>query len=196
MIKVTLPDGSQRACPKGTKAVEVAKGISEGLARHVISAERDGQPIEVTAPLERDCKLVFYTWNDDEGKKVFWHSSAHLLAQAIEFYYPKVKLTIGPAVENGFYYDVDLGEDVISEKDFPKIEKKMLEFAREKATFELYKVSKSEALDKYRDNEYKTELIGNLEEGDITFCSHSNFTDLCRGGPFASYWICKSCKNN
>ncbi len=182
MIKVTLPDGNQREYQKGITAIEVAKNISEGFARNVISAKQNDKIIEVTTSLEHNCKLIFYTWNDNEGKQAFWHSSAHLLAQTIEFYYPNVKLTIGPAIENGFYYDVDLGEGIISEKDFDKIEKKMLEFAKEKAKFKLHSISKSEALEKYKNNEYKTELIENLNDGEITFCTHSNFTDLCRGG--------------
>ena len=137
-----------------------------------------------------------FTWNNPEGKKAFWHSSAHLLAQAILSFYPEAKLTIGPAIENGFYYDVDFGNETISENDFKKIEDKMLEFARQKFEFEMREVSKEDALTYYKDqgNEFKVELIENLTDGDITFCDHSDFTDLCRGGHVPNTGIIKATK--
>ena len=162
--------------------MDVAMSISHGLARNILSGTYDGQTIELNDPLTTDGTLQFFTWNDDGGKKAFWHSSAHVLAQAILHFYPEAKLTIGPAIEKGFYYDVDFGDETISEKDFEKIEKQMLEFARQKFEFKLRAVTKVEALQAYKDNPYKTELIENLEEGTITFCDHADFTDLCRGG--------------
>ena len=162
--------------------MEVAMSISHGLARNILSGTYDGQTIELNDPLTTDGTLQFFTWNDKDGKKAFWHSSAHVLAQAILHFYPDAKLTIGPAIEKGFYYDVDFGGEMISEKDFEKIEKQMLEFARQKFEFKLRAVTKAEALEAYKDNPYKTELIENLEDGTITFCDHADFTDLCRGG--------------
>ena len=182
MINVTFPDGNQRTYGKGTTAMDVAMSISHGLARNILSGTYDGQTIELNDPLTTDGTLQFFTWNDDGGKKAFWHSSAHVLAQAILHFYPEAKLTIGPAIEKGFYYDVDFGDEMISEKDFEKIEKQMLEFARQKFEFKLRAVTKAEALEAYKDNPYKTELIENLEDGTITFCDHADFTDLCRGG--------------
>lgn len=194
MIKITLPDGSIREFEGAVSPLEVAKSISEGLARNTISALVDGKQVEVTTPITQDATVTLLTWNDDLGKKAFWHSSAHLLAQAILEFYPNAKLTIGPAIESGFYYDVDFGEDSLSEKDFEKIEKKMLENARKDATFNLYAVSKADALKEYADNPYKTELIENLQDGEITFCTHDNFTDLCRGGHIPSTGIVKAVK--
>ena len=194
MIKITLPDGSIREFEGVVTPLEVAKSISEGLARNTISAVVNGKQVEVTTPITEDATLTLLTWNDDLGKKAFWHSSAHLLAQAILEFYPKAKLTIGPAIESGFYYDVDFGDESLSEKDFEKIEKKMLENARKDATFSLYAVSKADALKEYADNPYKTELIENLQDGEITFCTHDNFTDLCRGGHIPSTGIVKAVK--
>ena len=196
MIKVTLPDGAVKEVSKGTTPFEVAQSISEGLARNVISASYNQKTIETSTPLETDGTLTLYTWNDDEGKKAFWHSSAHLLAQAIEQLYPGVNLTIGPAIEQGFYYDIDFKEHAISEKDFAAIEKRALEIAREKHEFKMRSVSKADALDFYKiqDNPFKVELIENLTDGDITFCDHSNFTDLCRGGHLPNTGFIKAFK--
>ncbi|MGI9526253.1 MAG: threonine--tRNA ligase [Weeksellaceae bacterium] len=182
MVNITLPDGSVRSYEQSVTAMDVAKDISEGLARNVLSALVNGEQVETSTPITQDSTLTLLTWKDDLGKKAFWHSSAHLLAQAILAYFPEAKLTIGPAIDNGFYYDVDFGENSISEKDFEKIEKKMLENAKKKSTFNLFPVSKEEALEVYKDNPFKTELIENLEDGTITFCTHDDFTDLCRGG--------------
>ena len=194
MIKITFPDGNQREFESGITPLEIAKSISEGLARNTISALVDGQQVEVSTPITKDATVQLLTWNDEMGKKAFWHSSAHVLAQSILDFYPNAKLTIGPAIEKGFYYDVDFGEEILSEKDFEKIEKKMLENAKKDSTFKLYPVSKSDALKEYADNPYKTELIENLSDGEITFVTHNNFTDLCRGGHIPSTGIIKAVK--
>lgn len=194
MINITLPDGSIRAIEKNSTPLDLAKSISEGLARNTISATINGKQVEVTTPITEDATVQLFTWNDDLGKKAFWHSSAHLLAQAILAYFPDAKLTIGPAIEQGFYYDVDFGDHAFSEKDFEKIEKKMLENAKKNSTFNLYSVSKEEALKEYADNPFKTELIENLNDGEITFCKHDDFTDLCRGGHIPSTGIVKAVK--
>lgn len=195
MIHITLPDGSVKSFEKDVTPMDVAKSISEGLARNVISASFSGTTIETTTPLTSDGSLILYTWNNDEGKKAFWHSSAHILAQALEELYPNIKLWVGPAIENGFYYDVDLGDQTISEKDFKTIEDKMLEIARGKHEFHMRTLSKTEALSYYKGkNEYKVDLIDNLEDGTITFCDHSSFTDLCRGGHIPNTGIVKAIK--
>ncbi len=184
MIAITFPDASVREFPKGTTPLAVAQSISEGLARNVLSAQFNNTTVEVTTPLEEDGTLQLFTWNDAEGKTAFWHSSAHVLAQAIKALYPDAKLTIGPAIENGFYYDVDFGEHSFTEKELAAIEKQMLAFAREKFAFSMRMASKKEALAFYEQeaNPYKVELIENLEDGTISFCDHADFTDLCRGG--------------
>lgn len=196
MIKITLPDGAVKELPKGSTAMDVALSISEGLARNVISAKVNDKTVEVTTPITTDANVTLHTFNDEDGKKAFWHSSAHILAQALEKLYPGIKLTIGPAIENGFYYDVDCGEHTIHEADFKQIEDKFLELAREKADFKLREVSKADALAKYKTegNEYKVELIENLNDGEITFCDHSDFTDLCRGGHIPNTGIVKAIK--
>ncbi|SDR65852.1 threonyl-tRNA synthetase [Gillisia sp. Hel1_33_143] len=196
MIKISLPDGTIKEFESGATPMDVAKSISEGFARNVISAKYDDTVIETTTPLTSDGSLTLYTWNDKEGKKAFWHSTSHVMAQAIEALYPGSKLTIGPAIENGFYYDVDFGEQKISENDFKKIEDKMLEIARGKHDFSMRSVSKEEALSYYKDQEnpFKVELIENLEDGTITFCDHDTFTDLCRGGHIPNTGIIKAVK--
>jgi threonyl-tRNA synthetase len=196
MIKITLPDGAVKELPQGSTPMDVAKSISEGFARNVISAKVNNNTVEVTTPITTDANVTLYTFNDTDGKKAFWHSSAHILAQALEKLYPGVKLTIGPAIENGFYYDVDTGEETIHEADFKKIEDKFLELARQKVDFSLRPVSKADALAKYtaEGNEYKVELIENLTDGEITFCDHSDFTDLCRGGHIPNTGIVKAFK--
>jgi len=196
MIKIKLPDGTIKEFAKGSSPMDVAKGISEGFARNVISAKFNDIVIEVATPLNEDGSIVLYTWNDTEGKKAFWHSSSHVVAQALEELYPGVKLTIGPAIENGFYYDIDLGDKSISDKDFPAIENKALEIARGKHDFKMRAISKKEALAIYQEqkNQYKVELIENLEDGTITFCDHDTFTDLCRGGHIPNTGIIKAIK--
>lgn len=194
MIKITLPDSSVKEFEAGVTPLDVAKSISEGLARNTISAIVNDRQVETTTPITTDSTVQLLTWNDDLGKKAFWHSSAHLLAQAILEFYPNAKLTIGPAIESGFYYDVDFGEESLSEKDFEKIEKKVLENAKKGSTFSLYPVSKEVALKVYADNPYKVELISNLNDGEITFVTHDDFTDLCRGGHIPNTSIVKAVK--
>ncbi|UPQ76481.1 threonine--tRNA ligase [Chryseobacterium nepalense] len=194
MIKITLPDSSVKEFEAGVTPLDVAKSISEGLARNTISAIVNDKQVETTTPITTDSTIQLLTWNDDLGKKAFWHSSAHLLAQAILEFYPNAKLTIGPAIESGFYYDVDFGDESLSEKDFEKIEKKVLENAKKGSTFSLYPVSKEEALKVYADNPYKVELISNLNDGEITFVTHDDFTDLCRGGHIPNTNIVKAVK--
>nr|WP_321223349.1 threonine--tRNA ligase [uncultured Psychroserpens sp.] len=196
MIDITLPDGTIKTFEEGVTPMDVAKSISEGFARNVISAKFNKQTIETSTPLYSNGALVLFTWSNDEGKKAFWHSTSHILAQALEELYPGIKLSIGPAIENGYYYDVDLGDYTISEKDFKTIENKMLEIARGKYDFKMRDVTKDEALSLYKsqNNEYKVELIENLEDGTITFCDHSTFTDLCRGGHIPNTGIIKAIK--
>lgn len=197
MIKVSLPDGSVKEFNKDATPMDVAMSISEGLARNVISASFNNTVVETKTALQEDGSLVLFTWNDDAGKKAFWHSSSHIVAQALEQLYPGINLTIGPAIDNGFYYDVELPEGkVISDKDFSQIEKTALEIARGKHDFNMRSVSKADALKKYRDenNPYKVELIENLEDGSITFCDHDSFTDLCRGGHIPNTGIVKAIK--
>lgn len=196
MIKITLPDGSIKEFESGSTPMDVAMSISEGLARNVISAKFNNNIVEVTTPLTTDGDLTLFTFNDSEGKKAFWHSTSHVMAQALEQLYPGVKLTIGPAIERGFYYDVDFGEQKISENDFKKIEDRMLDIARGKHEFKMRSASKAEALEFYKkqDNPFKVELIENLEDGTITFCDHDTFTDLCRGGHIPNTGFIKAVK--
>ncbi len=184
MIEIRFPDQSVRTYKKGVTPIEIAQSISEGLARNVLSADFNKKTVETTTPLEEDGSLKLFTWKDKQGKTAFWHSSAHILAQSLLAIYPDAKLTIGPAIENGFYYDVDFGDNSFSEKDLPELEKQFLTFAREKYTFKIRMCSKSKALAYYKNenNPFKIELIENLEDGTISFCDHANFTDLCRGG--------------
>jgi threonyl-tRNA synthetase len=196
MISIIFPDSSVKKFEKGTKVIDVAKSISEGLARKVISASFNKETCELETKLDVDGNIKFYTWDDEEGKQAFWHSSAHILAQTIKFFYPKSKLTIGPSIENGFYYDVDFNGDSISENDFQKIESKFLEFARTDSQFNMKSMSKEEAIEFYNkeENQYKIELIQGLDDGTITFCDHSDFSDLCRGGHIPSTGIVKAVK--
>ena len=184
MIAITLPDGSVRQYENPLSVLDIAKDISEGLARNVLSAEFNHQTVEAATKIEEDGALRLFTWNDEEGKTAFWHSSAHILAQSILALYPSAKLTIGPAIENGFYYDVDFGSESFSEKDLAALEKQFLSFAREKFEFRMRSSTKADALAFYKkeENPFKVELIENLEDGTITFCDHADFTDLCRGG--------------
>ncbi len=196
MIAVTLPDGNVKRVPSGTTPFEIAQSISQGLARNIISASFNHQTIEISTPLTSDGELTLYTWESDEGKKAFWHSSAHILAQALQELYPGIKLTIGPAIENGFYYDIDQGNHTITEKDLKAIEDKMIQIARSKHDFKMREATKKEALEFYKKegNEYKIELIENLEDETITFCDHDTFTDLCRGGHIPNTGIVKAVK--
>ncbi len=183
MIKITLPDKSVKEFPEGVTGLEIAKSISEGLARNVLSVTVDGKVLDLNRPISHDAQVKLNTWEDPEGKATMWHSSAHLMAEAIESLYPGTKFGIGPDVENGFYYDIDLGDKTISSNDFEKIEKKMLELARQKQTFKRKEIPKKEALEFYnqKGDEYKVDLLEDLEDGTISFYESGNFTDLCRG---------------
>ena len=183
MIKITLPDGSFKEFEQGVTPYEVAQSISEGLARNVLVAKVNDQLVELDKPINEDASLTLYTWNDREGKDTFWHSSAHLMAAAIESLYPGVKFGIGPHIETGFYYDIDFMNYTISSDDFPKIEEKMKELASQKIQFVRREVPKAEALDYFtkKGDEYKLELIDGLEDGQISFYESGPFTDLCRG---------------
>ena len=194
MIDIKLPDGSIRNYPKGTSAKTIAESISRGLAKNALTAKWNDQIIELNDPLTDSGSLEFFTWDQPEGKNAFWHSSAHVLAQAILHFYPDALLTIGPAIENGFYYDVDFGDSIFGENDFEKLENKMIEFAREKSDFKMRSVSKTDALKIFEMNFFKTELIQNLEDGTITLCDHSDFTDLCRGGHIPNTGLIKTFK--
>jgi len=182
-IKITLPDGSERKYQAGITAFEIAKDISEGLARNVLAAKVNGEVVDASRSINEDATLSLLTWNDAEGKSTMWHSSAHLMAEAIQHFLPNTKFAIGPPVENGYYYDIDLGEETLSEKDFEKIETYMLELARQKNTYNRQEISKSEAIDyfKKKGDPYKLELLEDLEDGSITFYQQGGFTDLCRG---------------
>ncbi len=183
MINITLPDGSVRQYESGVSALDIARSISEGLARNVLAAKVNGQVIDATRSLTTDCTLQLLTWNDGEGKSTMWHSSAHLMAEALEFHFPGIKLAIGPPVANGFYYDVDFMEHSITEKDLEKVEQKMKELAKAKNAFIRQEISKADAIAYFKDKQdpYKLELLEGLEDGDITFYTQGNFTDLCRG---------------
>lgn len=183
MIKVTLPDGSVREYPKGTTSMQVALSISEGLARNVLSAKVNGEVWDASRPLNSDCTLSLLTWNDAEGKETMWHSSAHLMAEAIESMFPGAKFAIGPPVENGFYYDIDFGDKTFSTDHLEQVEKKMIELASKKNEYIRKEVSKPDAIKYFTEkgDPYKLELIDGLEDGSITFYTQGEFTDLCRG---------------
>ncbi|KAF5070181.1 Threonine--tRNA ligase [anaerobic digester metagenome] len=183
MINITLPDNSVRQFPEGVTSLEIARSISEGLARNVLSASVNGEVWDATRPLKADARLRLFTWDNPEGKATMWHSSAHLMAEAIEQLYPGVKFGIGPDIENGFYYDMDFGDHEISAADLEQIEAKMLELAREKQVYTRKEVSKDFAIQYFteKNDEYKLELISDLEDGQITFYESGTFTDLCRG---------------
>lgn len=183
MIKITLPDGSVREYEKGTSSLDIAKSISEGLARKVLAAEINGQVWDATRPLNEDATVKLLTWNDAGGKSTFWHSSAHLMAEAVEAVFPGVKFWVGPAVDNGFYYDMDLGDRKISEEDLAILEKRMNELAKKGNAYIRKEISKPEAIQFFteKNDEYKLDLLANLADGEITFYTQGGFTDLCRG---------------
>ena len=196
MIKITLPDGSIREYQKGTTSLQVALSISEGLARNVLAAKINGDFWDATRPLNSDCNLTLLTWNDTDGKQTMWHSSAHLMAEALEALYPGVKLGIGPPIENGFYYDVDFGDKPITPEELPKIEAKMQELAAKKSEYVRKDVSKADAIKYFTEkgDQYKLELIDGLPDGSITFYTQGNFTDLCRGPHIPNTGFIKSIK--
>jgi len=183
MIKVTLPDGSVREYEAGVTAMDVALSISEGLARNVLAAKINGNVVDASTPITEDSLLQLLTWRDDEGKSTLWHSSAHILAEALQFHFPQTKFGIGPPIENGFYYDVDTGDYTLTEEDLKKVEAKMMELAKTKNTFSRQMISKAEAIAHFKNkqDEYKLELLEDLEDGNISFYTQGEFTDLCRG---------------
>jgi threonyl-tRNA synthetase len=183
MIKITLPDGAIRAYTEGTTALDVARSISEGLARKVLAASINGQVWDATRPINEDASLRLLTWDDNDGKSTFWHSSAHLMAEAVESMYPQVKFWVGPAIEKGFYYDMDLGGRQLTEEDLRKLEVKMNELAKQQNTYTRKAIPKGEAISYFSDkgDEYKLDLLQNLRDGEITFYTQGKFTDLCRG---------------
>ena len=196
MIQITFPDGAVREYNEGVTALDVAKSISEGLARKVIAAEVGGQVWDATRPLKQDAVLKLLTWDDKEGKSTFWHSSAHLMAEAIEAFFPGVKFWVGPPVENGFYYDVDLGDYKITEDDLRKLEQKMAELAKQNNAYIRKEISKPEAVNYFEEksDEYKLDLLQNLKDGEITFYTQGGFTDLCRGPHIPSTGFIKAIK--
>lgn len=183
MIKINFPDGAIREYEKGTSALEIAKGISSGLAKQILAAEVNGNVVDATLPIHEDSSLNLLKWEDAGAQSTFWHSSAHLLAEAIEELYPGAKFGTGPSIENGFYYDIDFGEHQISEHDFPKIEKKMKQLANKQSEFIRKEISKEDAINYFKEkgDEYKLDLLNKLEDGHITFYTQGNFTDLCKG---------------
>lgn len=196
MINITFPDSSVRQYEKGVNGIEIAKSISPRLAADVLAVMVDGKVVDLERPIENDATVRLLKWEDDEAKKVFWHSSSHLMAQALEELYPGIKFGIGPAIETGFYYDVDLGERTLTEADLKTIENKMIELARSKEHFVRQDVSKAEAMKKYTEkgDEYKCELIRDLEDGTITFYTNGAFTDLCRGPHLMDTSVIKAVK--
>ncbi|RMG65099.1 MAG: threonine--tRNA ligase [Bacteroidetes bacterium] len=195
-IHISLPDGSQRSYPAGITGYDIARDISEGLARNALAVLVDGETWEVNRPITRDAELQILTWREQKGKEAMWHSSAHILAEALEALYPGIKLGFGPPIERGFYYDVDFGDYTFGAHDFEQVEKKFLELARTGETFERKPVSKAEALAHYQaiGNEYKIELIEGLEDGNITFYHSGNFVDLCKGGHIPNSKVVKAMK--
>ncbi|HMK19634.1 MAG TPA: threonine--tRNA ligase [Chitinophagaceae bacterium] len=196
MINITFPDGAVRQYAEGTTAMDIAKSISEGLARKVIAAGVNGQVWDASRPIKEDATVKLYTWNDAEGKNTFWHSSAHLMAEAVENMFPGVKFWVGPPVENGFYYDMDLGDKKISEEDLAAIEKKMNELAKKNSQYIRKEVPKADALKYFTEkgDEYKLDLLQNLNDGEITFYTQGNFTDLCRGPHIPNTSLIKAIK--
>ncbi|MCK8494053.1 threonine--tRNA ligase [Spirosoma sp. RP8] len=195
-IRVTLPDGSVRQYPKGSTGLDIATQISEGLARNVLAAKVNGVVQDATRPIDEDANVQLLTWNDSEGKATFWHSSAHLLAEALEALYPGVKFGIGPAIETGFYYDVDLNGQAFSQEDFKKVEDKMLELARQKQQYIRKPMSKADAIAYFEEkgDPYKLDLLDGLADGTITFYSQGDFTDLCRGPHIPNTGFIKAAK--
>ena len=196
MIKISFPDDSLREYNKGITAIDIAEDISLGFAKNVLSVDFEGETVEASTQINKNGKIKFFTWQDKQGKMAFWHSSAHVLAQSILSIYPKAKLTIGPPIESGFYYDVDFGNVSFSDNDLLAVEKKFMEFARQKFKFKMRHVKKKDAIDFYKNenNSYKLELIEDLNDGEITFCDHSDFSDLCKGGHIPHTGLIKAVK--
>ena len=196
MIKITFPDGAIREYEAGTSALDIAKSISEGLARKVLAASVNGEVWDATRPINNDASLKLITWDDADGKSTFWHSSAHLMAEAVQERFPAAKFWVGPALDNGFYYDIDLGDNKLTEEDLAALEKKMNELARQNNAYIRKEIPKPEALNYFSEkgDEYKLDLLQNLEDGSITFYTQGNFTDLCRGPHIPSTGFIKAIK--
>ena len=196
MINITFPDGAVRQYEKGTTALDIAKSISEGLARKVLAANVNGQVWDATRPINEDASLKLLTWNDTDGKNTFWHSSAHLMAEAVEAMFPGVKFWVGPPVENGFYYDMDLGDKKMNEEDLLALEKKMNELAKKNNNYVRKEIPKADAVKYFTDkgDEYKLDLLSGLNDGEITFYTQGNFTDLCRGPHIPNTGLIKAIK--
>ena len=196
MINITFPDGAVRQYEQGSSAIEIAKSISEGLARKILAAEVNGEVQDLSRPINEDASIKFLTWQEEKGKSTFWHSSAHLMAEAVEDIFPGVKFWVGPPVEKGFYYDMDLGEKVIADSDLEKIENKMKELAKQNNPFSRREISKADAIKYFEEkgDEYKLDLLSGLEDGKITFYTQGQFTDLCRGPHIPSTGLIKAIK--
>jgi threonyl-tRNA synthetase len=196
MINITFPDGTVRQYEQGSSAIEIARSISEGLARKILATEVNDEVWDLSRPINKDASIKFLTWEEESGKSTFWHSSAHLMAEAIEDIFPGVKFWVGPPVEKGFYYDMDLGENVIADSDLEKIENKMKELAKQNNPFSRREISKADALKYFEEkgDEYKLDLLSGLEDGKITFYTQGQFTDLCRGPHIPSTGLIKAIK--
>jgi len=196
MMNITFPDGAVRQYEQGSSAMDIAKSISEGLARRILAAEVNGEIWDLSRPIKNDASIKFLTWEDAKGKSTFWHSSAHLMAEAVEDTFPGVKFWVGPPVEKGFYYDIDLGDNVITETDLAKLEKKMAELSKQNNPYIRKEISKADAIQYFEEkaDEYKLDLLSNLEDGNITFYTQGKFTDLCRGPHIPSTGFIKGIK--
>ncbi|HEU5054179.1 MAG TPA: threonine--tRNA ligase [Hanamia sp.] len=196
MINITFPDGAVRQYQQGVSSMDIARSISEGLARRILAAEVNGEVWDLSRPVNKDATIKFLTWEDDKGKSTFWHSSAHLMAEAVEATFPGVKFWVGPPVEKGFYYDIDLGDNTITETDLEKLEQKMSELSKKNSPYIRKEISKKDAIDYFeqKGDEYKLDLLSNLEDGSITFYTQGNFTDLCRGPHIPSTGFIKGIK--
>jgi threonyl-tRNA synthetase len=196
MMNITFPDGAVRQYEQGSSAMDIAKSISEGLARRILAAEVNGEIWDLSRPINNDASIKFLTWEDANGKSTLWHSSAHLMAEAVEDTFPGVKFWVGPPIEKGFYYDIDLGDNVITETDLVKLEKKMSELAKQNNPFVRKEISKADAIEYFEEkgDEYKLDLLSNLQDGNITFYTQGNFTDLCRGPHIPSTGFIKGIK--
>ncbi|MGN6530785.1 MAG: TGS domain-containing protein, partial [Ginsengibacter sp.] len=196
MMNITFPDGAVRQYEQGVSAMDIAKSISEGLARRILAAEVNGEIWDLSRPLNNDASIKFLTWEDAGGKSTFWHSSAHLMAEAVEDTFPGVKFWVGPPIEKGFYYDIDLGDNVITETDLVKLEKKMAELSKQNNPYIRKEISKADAIQYFEEkgDEYKLDLLSNLQDGNITFYTQGKFTDLCRGPHIPSTGFIKGIK--
>jgi threonyl-tRNA synthetase len=196
MVNITLPDGSVRSYEKGITGFEIAKSISEGLARKVLAASINNEICDLSLPISQDAHFKLLTWDDSEGKSTFWHSSAHLMAEAVQTIFPHAKFWVGPAIDKGFYYDIDLGDNRMTEEDLLSLEKKMNEFAKQNNPYIRKAMPKADAINYFSDkgDEYKLDLLSNLTDGEISFYTQGSFTDLCRGPHIPSTGFIKAIK--